>query len=210
MQRAAARGGRRPAAAGAVGEVAMIVAPLTVLGVLCGVVWDLLVTPAELTKLANGGAMNESALGEQFGADGWYVVIALVAGVVSGAVLTWWRTRDALRTCGALLLGAAVAAAVMALVGHLLGPGDPRSALQAARIGAHVPESLDVGEGTSHSVWGYLADTIVIYLCWPLGVLAGALLVLLTGRGEPADTEATGDTGATGDTEGTAGIDAAS
>ena len=192
MPGAAARGRRRPAAAGAVAEVALIVVLLAALGVLGGVVWDLVVTPAEFTKLANGGALNEAELGQQFGADGWYVVIALVAGVLAGALLTWWRSRDALRTCGALLLGAAVAAAVMAVVGHLLGPGDPRPALQAARVGAHVPESLDVGEGSSHSVWGYLADRIVIYLCWPLGVLAGSLVVLLSRRGDSSETEASG------------------
>lgn len=192
MPGAGARGRRRPAAVGALGEVALVVVLLAVLGVLGGVVWDLVVTPAEFTKLANGGALNEAELGQQFGADAWYVVIALVAGVVAGAVLTWWRSGDVLRTCGALLLGAVVAAAVMAVVGHLLGPGDPRAALRAARIGAHVPEPLDVGEGSSHSVWGYLADTIVIYLCWPLGVLAGALVVLLTRRGDSSDTDTAG------------------
>jgi hypothetical protein len=192
MPAAGARGRRRPAAGRAVGEGAVTVLVLAALGALGGVVWALVATPAEFTRLANGGAMNEAALGRQFSADGWYVVISLVAGVLAGAVLTWWRSRDALRTCGALLLGAAVAAAVMAVVGHLLGPGDPRPALQAAHVGAHVPERLDVGEGSSASVWGYLADRIVIYLCWPLGVLAGSLLVLLTRRGDSSSSQAPG------------------
>ena len=187
-------GRRRPPLSSAFGDVAVVVVVLAALGALAGVVWDLVVTPAEFTKLANGAAMNEDALGRQFGADGWYVVIALVVGVISGALLTWWRNRDALRTCGALLIGAAVAAAAMALVGHLLGPGDPRSALQAARVGAHVPERLDVGEGSWHSVWGYLRDTIVIYLCWPVGVLAGALLALVT-RSEDSSASTTDASG---------------
>ena len=162
MPGAAGRGRHDAPAGGAVGDVALIVVVLGALGVLGGVVWELVVTPAQFTKLANGASMNEAAIGQQFGADGWYVVIALCAGVVAGTLLTWWRSDDPLRTCWALLLGAAVAAAVMAVVGHLLGPGDPRPALQAARAGAHVPESLGVGEGSSHSAWDYLADTIVI------------------------------------------------
>jgi hypothetical protein len=190
MPGAAPQGRRRPPLSSAIGDLVVVVVALAGMGAVAGVVWRLLVTPAEFTKLANGAAMNETALGQQFGADGWYVVIALVAGALSGALLTWWRSRDPLRTCGALLLGAVVAAAVMAVVGHLLGPGDPRSALQAARVGAHVPERLDVGEGSWSSVSDYLHDTVVIYLCWPIGVLAGALLVLVASSGDSPDPRA--------------------
>ena len=54
----------------------------------------------------------------------------------------------------------------MALTGHLLGPGDPGAALAAAKVGARVPERLDV-------------DAFTVYLAWPVAVLAGALVVLL-------------------------------
>ena len=75
-----------------------------------------------------------------------------------------------------LVLGAVLAAAAMALTGHLLGPGDPGAALAAARVGGRVPERLDV-------------DTFTVYLVWPISVLAGALVVLLnvTPR-TPSDT----------------------
>jgi hypothetical protein len=66
-----------------------------------------------------------------------------------------------------------LAAAVMALVGHLLGPADPRAALAAAKVGARVPERLDV-------------DTVIVYLAWPVGVLAGALVILLGRDRTPA------------------------
>jgi hypothetical protein len=152
-------------------DAAAVLVALLLLGVACGVLWSLVVTPAEFTKLSAGGAMSEDQLSRQFGADGWYVVIATVTGAVAGAVLTWWRSRDPLLTSGLLVLGAAVAAAAMEVVGHLLGPGDPGAALAVARLGASVPERLDV-------------DAFLVYLSWPVGVLAGALFALL-GSSEP-------------------------
>lgn len=163
---------------GAVGALVVVVVMILV-GAVAGVVWYLVVSPAQFTKLADGAAMNEDALGQQFGADGWYVLIALVAGALAGAALTWWRSRDVAWTVAGLLVGAVLAAAAMAVVGLLLGPPDPRSALRAAKVGARVSERLDVGEGGSSSWWAYLRDTVVIYLCWPIGVLAGTLAVLV-------------------------------
>ena len=143
------------------------------LGVLCGLLWSVLVSPAEFTKLASGGAMGENELGKQFGADGWFVVIGFLAALGAGLVLTVWRSRDPLLTSLLLVVGAAVAAAVMALVGHWAGPGDPGQALRAAEVGAQVPECLDV-------------DSFSIYLSWPFGALVGALFVLL-GTNPPRD-----------------------
>jgi hypothetical protein len=144
----------------------IVIGSFVLLGVLAGVLWWLLVSPAEFTKLPSGGSMGEVDLGRQFNADGWYVVIAAVLGLVSGLALTWWRSRDPLLTSLLLIPGSAAAAVLMALTGHLLGPGPTRAALAAAKVGARVPERLDV-------------DTIVVYLTWPIAVLLGALVVLL-------------------------------
>lgn len=149
-------------------DAAAVLGLLLLLGLLAGVVWSLVVTPAEYTKLAGGGAMADDQLGRQFAADGWYAVIAAVTGGAVGAVLTGWRSRDPLLTSGLLVLGAALAAVAMAGLGHVLGPGDPRAALAAAKVGARVPERLDV-------------DAFMVYLSWPVGVLAGALFSLLGG-----------------------------
>ena len=81
--------------------------------------------------------MGEDQLSRQFDADAWYAVVAAMAGLAGGLVLSWWRSRDALLTSGLLVLGSALAATAMALVGHLLGPGSPRAALAVARVGAH-------------------------------------------------------------------------
>lgn len=155
-------------------DIVVVLGTLLGLGLLCGVLWWLLVSPAEFTKLRDGAVMSEVQLGRRFSADGMYIVIAAVAGLLSGLVLTWWRSRDPLLTSGLLLVGSALAAGVMSLTGHLLGPGDTRAALAAAKVGAHVPERLDV-------------DAVTVYLVWPMAVLLGALVVLL-GRVSDADS----------------------
>jgi|1186.fasta_scaffold36931_2 hypothetical protein len=169
----------RPSTGGARADAAVVLGTLALLGLLGGVLWAQVVTPAEFTKLANGGAMGENELSKQFAADAWYVVIGAVAGLAAGLVLSWWRTRDPVLTSVLLLAGAVVAAVLMALVGHLLGPGDPRAALQSAKVGARVPQSLDVGLVPVWPLGRYLRETATVYLSWPVGALAGALFVLL-------------------------------
>jgi hypothetical protein len=157
------------------GDGAVVIGIFLVLGLVGGVLWWLLVDPAAYTKTRDGGVMSEAALRRQFSADGVYAVIAAVTGLVTGLVVTWWRSRDPLLTSLLLVLGAALAAAVMALTGYLLGPGDPATALREARLGAQVPLRLEV-------------DTLSVYLVWPVAVLAGALVVLLNSAG-PATSE---------------------
>jgi hypothetical protein len=151
----------------------VVLGSLLLLGLLGGVLWWLLTDPAEFTRLQEGGSMTEVELGQRFSADGTFVVVALALGLVAGVGLSWWRSRDPLLTSALLLLGAVLAAGVMTLVGHLIGPGDTGSALQAAAVGASVPEPLGV------DVW-------TVYLAWPVAVLGGALVVLL-GRGPGAE-----------------------
>ncbi len=146
-------------------DALMILGSCLALGVACGILWWLLADPPTFTKVRQGASMGELQLGRRFDGDGWYAVIAAVAGLFTGALLTWWRSRDFLVTTMLLLLGAGVAAAVMAAVGRLLGPGDPDLALAAAKLGQEVPEQL--------------ALTVpATYLVWPIAVLIGALMVL--------------------------------
>jgi len=161
--------GRRP-----LEDVAAVLGTYLVLGVLCGVAWWLLVQPGLFTKTHGGGTMSELQLGNEFNGDGWFAVIAAVVGIISGLCLTWWRSRDYLLTTLLLVPGAALAATVMALLGHALGPGNPQAALAAAQVGQHIPDQLEVHAWAS-------------YLVWPMGALVGALGVLWSSSGTVKD-----------------------
>jgi hypothetical protein len=165
-------------------DAVVVLGVLVVLGAACGLLWFQVVSPAEFTRLARGGSMDEAELARQFGADAWFAVIAVVAGGISGLLLARWRSRDPLLTAALLLVGSVLAAVVMALVGHWLGPGDPRAALRTVAVGARVPERLDVGSAPVWPLWGYLQDTATVYLAWPVAVLLGALFELVGRQGD--------------------------
>lgn len=151
---------------GPVLDVLAVLGTFLVVGALCGVVWLLVADPGHLQRVPGGfQAPSELDLARQFNPDGWYSVIAIVAGFLTGLGLTWWRSRDFLLTTVMLLPGAALAAAAMAWVGHALGPADPHLVLLHARIGTVAPLDLSV-------------TAKACYFLWPVAVLFGALMVL--------------------------------
>lgn len=151
---------------GARADIGWVLGTYTVLGLAGAVLWWLLVDPALFTKAGSGGlGMGEGQLGKRFAADGWFVVIAAVLGLLSGSVLTWWRSRDFLLTTVLLVVGSGVATALMLIVGRALGPADPQSLAREASVGARLPMQLEV-------------HAPVAYLVWPIAVLVGALFVL--------------------------------
>lgn len=151
---------------GAVADVVTVLGVFLVVGAVCGLIWWLAVDPAEFVRTPDGGgAMGEVQLSKRFDPDGWYSVIAVVAGFLSGLGLSWWRSRDFRLTTVLLVPGAALAAATMALVGRALGPPDPHVTLVHAPRGAMVPVELAVSATPT-------------YLMWPIAVLFGALMVL--------------------------------
>jgi hypothetical protein len=156
-------------------DVAVVLGTYLLLGLVGGLVWWLLVDPATFTKVAAGagGSMGEVQLARRFDADGWFCVLAVLGGFGSGLALTWWRRRDPLLVTVLVVLGAAGAAALMAVTGHLLGPGDPDAALRDATVGQHVPVQLAV-------------QARAAYLVWPIATLVGALVVLWSpDQGDP-------------------------
>ncbi|MGA9747880.1 MAG: hypothetical protein WBQ50_10545 [Nocardioides sp.] len=151
---------------GAIDDLVAVLGSYVVLGVVAGVAWWALYDPAVYTLGQGGGlGMGEVELGKRFNGDAWYAVIAAVAGLLSGTALTWWRDRDPLLTAGLVLLGAVVAAGMMATLGGWIGPADPQSVAASAQVGDAVPESLRV-------------DAFVCYLVWPVTALLGSLIVL--------------------------------
>jgi hypothetical protein len=181
---------REPAAA-AVRDAVAVLGLFLAVGLICAVAWWLLVDLPVYTSTGSGeGAMEQVELAKRFNVDGWYAVLGAVGGFLAGLGLTWWRSRDYLRTVGLLLPGAGFGAATTAIVGGLLGPEDPRVALATAAPGEAVPVALQLS-----------AD--VAYLVWPIAALAGALMVLWssTGPTRPGDGDDVGDADTTAATD---------
>jgi hypothetical protein len=152
-------------ARGPVGDVLAVLGTFVLLGVVGGLLWWVLAEPAEYTRGRAGLAMSELELARRFDTDGWFAVIALVAGVLGGVTVTWWRSRDLRVTTLLLVPASALAAAAMAVVGRLLGPDAPGAGDQLVRRGGSVAVELAVSAPQ-------------VYLLWPIAVLAGALVVL--------------------------------
>lgn len=147
-------------------EAAWVLGSFVVLGVVGGVVWWQLVTPAAWTRTADDATMDEVALGHAIDADGWFLLIAAVGGLVAGFVLTAWRRRDPVVTVVLVAVGAGLASAVMWLVGHTLGPGPYQEALREAAVGDRVPVPLDVHAHGIFLVWPFTALFTAVAVLW--------------------------------------------
>ena len=109
---------------------AVVVVGLVVVGALLGVIWNLIAPTVPLTVDENGDLVfvDVSVPQEFIGSDGWFTVIAAVAGLVTGVVV-WWRFRR--QPFGALVgtaVGGLLASVVMWRVGVFLGPDELPSA----------------------------------------------------------------------------------
>lgn len=150
----------------ALADAALVLSLFAVLGLVGAVVWDLLAPLAEYTRTADNGTMDEGELARQFGATGWYFVIAAVGGVLGGIALLLRRRRDPILMVLLVAVGGALAAFLMAQVGLALGPSDPEQVLPTVAVGDKVPLQLQV-------------EGLGVYFTWSIAALAGALGALL-------------------------------
>lgn len=118
-----------------------------------------------------------------FDAVAWYVVVALVAGVLLGAAAALFLARAELVTLAAAVVGGIVGGLVMYAVAVYAAPPDPSGLARTAPQGTVLPDTLRLG---SH--W--------IVLAFPGGALASlATVFLLVGRrSHPAEETVLPDT----------------
>ncbi|MCA1982505.1 hypothetical protein [Nocardioides nematodiphilus] len=168
---------------GALRQAAVIVAIFAIAGVLCGLLWEALWTPAQ------GGVIKHvwypvSWYAWQdtfFAASAWYIVVGAVAGLLLGALAAWRFDRAEMVSLAAVVVGGLVAALLMRLVGMHRGPGDPQAAAKTAADGVTLPS-----EFTAPSWW--------LLLVFPGSALASLGLYFMTvakrGASGPENTTA--------------------
>jgi hypothetical protein len=132
---------------------------------IAAVIWWQVTPLAEFTRTADNATMDEEQLAKQFGADGWFIVIAAVAGLASGALLMVLRRRNPILMVLLVAAGGAFATLVMLQVGLALGPSDPSAVLASTSVGAKVPLQL---KPDAHGVW----------FVWSIASLLGAIVAL--------------------------------
>ncbi len=171
MSSGAGPGTDGPAAASAGGvaavlvDAAVVLAWFVVAGVVAAVIWWQFAPLPFYTRTGAGAVMDQIQLGRQVAIDGWYFLLAVGLGLVSGIVLAGWRRRDAVATIVLVTIGAMAAAWVVIGLGLWLGPPDPHSLMGHLRVGQHAPVQLRL---TSRGEW----------LVWPMAALLGCLGVL--------------------------------
>lgn len=138
-------------------------------GAVGAVVWWRVTPLPEATATPQGPALTATELAGQVAVDGWFAVVAVVLGLLSGLVLLAWRRRDPLLLVPLVVLGAALAAQVASRLGRVLGPADPASVLDGRPEGATAPLQLVLH--APGLVWA-----------WPAAAALGALLHLFVLR----------------------------
>ena len=147
-------------------SVAVVVAWFTAAGLVGALVWVKVTDLPTFTRVADNGSMGEEQLGKQFAVSGWFLVIAVVGGLVSGLVLLLLRrSSPPLVLVPLVALGGGLATLLMVQCGLAWGPGDPNAALLKAPLGAEVPTQLK-------------ADVNAVFLAWSVAALLGAALSL--------------------------------
>ena len=146
-------------------DAVVVLAWFLVAAVVAAVIWWQITPLPFYTRTGSGAAMDQLQLGHQVGVDGWYVVLAVALGLVSGVALTAWRRRDEVLTVVLVTCGAGLAGWLSARIGRWLGPADPHQVLSHLAVGQHAPVQLALtAQGAQ--------------LVWPMAALLGAIGVL--------------------------------
>ena len=153
---------RRPAV---VVDVVVVVGWFLLAGLLGGLLWWQLTDLPEVTRFEGRAVLQPTELTKEVGIDGWFFVIALVAGLVSGVVLSAWRRRDPVATVLLVTGGAVLAAYAMLAVGLVVGPDEQTAVLRAAADGETAP--MQLAPHAPGVVW-----------VWPAAAALGSLVYL--------------------------------
>ena len=179
-------GRARPAVPGrraVVGRVAVVLATFAVVGALAGVVWEWLWTPPLGIVYRGQWILEPAGPDYAFSGTGWYVVVALVAGLLTALVLGWVLVSGELTTLVAAVVGSVLAGWLMFTVGHTLGPPDPRPRAAAMDDLERLPSDLRVAVKDADPEHAAYSMTSSAFLSFPVGTGLGLALVWFTTRG---------------------------
>jgi len=132
-------------------------------GVVAGVVWELVWTAPTGLVYENRWQLDQEGVQSDVSGTGLYVIVGFCTGLLIGVVSALTTRGHEVATLLTVAVGSVVAAALMALTGHALGPPDPRPLAEGRKNFTELDADLLV-EGSSP------------YVAVPVGALTGLTL----------------------------------
>jgi hypothetical protein len=112
------------------------------LGAVMGVLWWWITPTEQWIKVDGGLGAAELTSPNWFAADGWFLVLGVVAGLLLTGISWVWARRHPLALVVGLVIGASLLSVVAWSVGGVLGPPDPNVAAASVAVGSTVDGSL--------------------------------------------------------------------
>jgi hypothetical protein len=134
----------RPAWLGTVLEGLAVLTAFAGTGALGGLLWVRLWDQPRGVVSDHEWYTSESGLRADVAGTGWYVVIAVLAGLLLGVLAAWLGRRSELVTLAAVVGGSVLAAYLMLQVGHHRSPPDPHVLALTAKDGTKLDGALEV------------------------------------------------------------------
>ncbi len=164
--------GKRPSARSAVAWGVAALAGSAVLGLLGGLIWELVAPRAALQEIGAGTAELVNAETRAFiTADVWFCAIAVVAGLLTGVL--GYRFAVSARTGGAralvvscLILGGLAGALVMLRLGEQIGRSGYEQHLASSPNGTLFPATLALGAKSALAFWPMLTAIVLLVAEW--------------------------------------------
>ncbi|MCW2795441.1 hypothetical protein [Nocardioides sp.] len=147
-------------------QVVVIVVLFAIAGAFCGWLWQHLWTPPKGVVANHTWYTDEKGLRSDFSGTALYVLIAVPAGLLIGAVTAFLFDRAELATLLAVVVGAVLAAWLMWQVGVHSNPVDPHEAATTAKDGTKLVGDLHVTGKAP-------------FVAFPVGALSALIVVFL-------------------------------
>lgn len=149
---------------GRLAAFAAALAGSAVLGVLAGLIWAVVAPRALLTEVGRGEAQVVNSESSAFiAADGWFCLIVVVGGVVTGLLGHRLLVRRAGWIAAAGLILGAVAAVLLALwTGENIGLGTYNHLLATSSDGTFFRASLSLGAKSALVLWPGFTSLVVL------------------------------------------------
>jgi hypothetical protein len=138
------------------------------LGLIGGLAWGEIAPRAGLQEVAAGTAQVVNAETRAFiGADGWFCVIAAVAGLLTGVVGYWAgiarrQAATGVAVTAGLLAGAVAGGYVMLWLGQRIGLSGYHHQLADAAVGTVFSASLTLGAKSALAFWPLLTGIVIV------------------------------------------------